>query len=103
MANVSPQAPATLGSFNAAPAQDAERTALACCASRTFAKAVADGRPYPDPAAMLAAVDTTFKGLNWADIVAAMNEPPRIGARAFPGRMTAATPSAASPPAHRPR
>jgi hypothetical protein len=45
MANVSPQATATLGSFNAAPAQDAERTALACCASRTFAKAVADGSP----------------------------------------------------------
>ena len=43
MANVSPQASATLGSFNAAPAQDAERTALACCASRTFAKAIADG------------------------------------------------------------
>jgi len=43
MANVSPRASATLGSFNASPAQDAERTALACCASRTFAKAVADG------------------------------------------------------------
>src|SRR6266566_4435856 len=43
MANLSPQAPATLGSFNAAPAQDAERTVLACCASRTFAKAIADG------------------------------------------------------------
>ena len=53
MANVSPQASATLGSFNAASAQDAERTALACCASTTFAKAIADGRPYPDPAALL--------------------------------------------------
>jgi 2-oxo-4-hydroxy-4-carboxy-5-ureidoimidazoline decarboxylase len=79
MANVSPQAPTTLGSFNAAPAQDAERTALACCASRTFAKAVADGRPYPDPAVLLAAVDAIFKGLSWDDIVEAMNEHPRIG------------------------
>jgi len=29
MANVNPQASATMGSFNVAPAQDAERTALA--------------------------------------------------------------------------
>src|SRR6185503_7715606 len=92
MANVSPQASATLGSFNAAPAQDAERTALACCASRTFAKAVADGRPYPD----LAAVDTAFKGLNWDDIVEAMNEHPRIGDRAVRSGMSAAEQSGAA-------
>ena len=95
MANVSPQAPATLGSFNAAPAQDAERTALACCASRTFAKAVADGRPYPDPAALLAAVDATFKALSWDDIVEAMSEHPRIGDRAVRGGMSAAEQSGA--------
>jgi 2-oxo-4-hydroxy-4-carboxy-5-ureidoimidazoline decarboxylase len=96
MANVSPQASATLGSFNAAPAQDAERTALACCASRTFAKAVADGRPYPDLAALLAAVDTAFKGLNWDDIVEAMNEHPRIGDRAVRSGMSAAEQSGAA-------
>src|ERR1700751_519631 len=96
MANVSPQASATLGSFNAAPAQDAERTALACCASRTFAKTVADGRPYPDPAALLAAVATAFKGLNWDDIVEAINEPPRIGDRAVRGGMSAAEQSGAA-------
>ena len=47
MANLSPQAPApaTLGSFNAAPAQDAERDVLACCASRAFAKAIAAAGP----------------------------------------------------------
>jgi len=96
MANVSPQASATLSSFNAAPTQDAERTALACCASRTFAKAVADGRPYPDPAALLAAVDTVFKGLNWDDIVEAMSEHPRIGDRAARGGMSAAEQSGAA-------
>ena len=96
MANVSPQASATLGSFNAAPVQDAERTALACCASRTFAKAVADGRPYPDPAALLAAVDAVFKGLSWDDIVEAMNEHPRIGDRVVSGGMSAAEQSGAS-------
>ena len=67
--NPSQQAPATLGSFNAAPAQDAGRTALACCASGTFAKAIAGGRPYPDPAALLAAVDAAFRVLSWDDIV----------------------------------
>src|SRR6201982_813730 len=96
MANVSPQASATLGSFNSAPVQDAERTALACCASRTFAKAVADGRPYSDPAALLAAIDAAFKGLSWDDIVEAMNEHPRIGDRAVRGGMSAAEQSGAS-------
>jgi 2-oxo-4-hydroxy-4-carboxy-5-ureidoimidazoline decarboxylase len=96
MANVSPQAPATLGSFNAAPAPDAERIALACCASRTFAKAAVDGRPYPDAAALLAAVDATFKALSWDDIVEAMSEHPRIGDRAVRGGMSAAEQSGAA-------
>ena len=96
MAKVSPQAPATLGSFNAAPAQDAERTALAWCASRTFARAVADGRPYPDPAALLAAVDATFAALSWDDIAESMNEHPRIGDRAVRGGMSAAEQSGAA-------
>src|SRR6476619_6450656 len=96
MANVNPQASATLDSFNAAPAQDAERTALACCASRAFAKAIADGRPYPDPAALLAAVDATFKALSWDDIVEAMSEHPRIGDRAVQGGMSAAEQSGAA-------
>jgi 2-oxo-4-hydroxy-4-carboxy-5-ureidoimidazoline decarboxylase len=92
MANVNPQASATLGSFNAAPAQDAERTALACCASRTFAKAVADGRPYPEPTSLLAA----FNALSWDDIVEAMSEHPRIGDRAVRGGMSAAEQSGAA-------
>jgi 2-oxo-4-hydroxy-4-carboxy-5-ureidoimidazoline decarboxylase len=96
MANVNPQASATLGSFNAAPAGDAERTALACCASRTFATAIADGRPYPDPAALLTAVDATFKALSWDDVVEAMSEHPRIGDRAVRGGMSAAEQSGAA-------
>src|SRR6266581_489607 len=96
MANVNPQVSATLGSFNAAPAQDAERAALACCASRTFATAIADGRPYPDAAALLAAVDATFKALSWDDIVEAMSEHPRIGDRAVRGGMSAAEQSGAA-------
>jgi 2-oxo-4-hydroxy-4-carboxy-5-ureidoimidazoline decarboxylase len=94
--NPSPQASATLGSFNAAPAQDAERAVLACCASRTFATAIAGGRPYPDPAALLAAVDAAFANLNWDDIVEAMSGHPRIGDRAVRGGMSAAEQSGAA-------
>jgi len=96
MANLSPQAPATLGSFNAAPAQDAERAVLACCASRTFAKAIADGRPYRDPAVLLAAADAAVEALSWDDIVESMSEHPRIGDRAASGGMSAAEQSGAA-------
>ena len=94
--NPSPQASATLGSFNAAPPRDAERTVLACCASGTFANAIAGGRPYPDPAALLAAVDAASATLNWDDIVEAMSEHPRIGDRAVRGGMSAAEQSGAA-------
>ena len=96
MANVSPQASATLGSFNAATAEDAQRDVFACCASRSFARAVADGRPYPDADALLAAVDAAFKALSWDDIVEAMDEHPRIGDRAVRGGMSAAEQSGAA-------
>jgi len=97
-ANLSPQAssPATLSSFNAAPAQAAERDVLACCASTAFAKAIADGRPYRDPAALLAAVDAAFNVLSWDDIVEAMSGHPRIGDRAVRTGMSAAEQSGAA-------
>jgi 2-oxo-4-hydroxy-4-carboxy-5-ureidoimidazoline decarboxylase len=96
MANPGPQASATLGSFNAAPAGDAERDVLAWCASTAFAKAVASGRPYPDPAALMAAVDTAFASLTWDDIAESMNGHPRIGDRTAPGGMSAAEQSGAA-------
>jgi 2-oxo-4-hydroxy-4-carboxy-5-ureidoimidazoline decarboxylase len=98
MANLSPRAPApaTLSSFNAAPAQDAERDVLACCASGAFAKAIADGRPYRDPAALLAAVDAAFGVLTWDDIVESMNGHPRIGDRAASRGMSAGEQSGAA-------
>jgi 2-oxo-4-hydroxy-4-carboxy-5-ureidoimidazoline decarboxylase len=86
----------TLGSFNAAPAQDAERTVLACCASGTFAKVIAGRRPYPDQAALLTAIDTVFSALSWDDIVEAMSEHPRIGDRSVRGGMSAAEQSGAA-------
>ena len=96
MPELSQRASMTLGSFNAAPAQDAERAVLACCASGTFAKAIADRRPYPDQAALLAAIDTVFSALSWDDIVEAMSEHPRIGDRSVHGGMSAAEQSGAA-------
>jgi 2-oxo-4-hydroxy-4-carboxy-5-ureidoimidazoline decarboxylase len=86
----------TFGSFNAAPAEAAEREVLACCASAAFAKAVTAGRPYRDPAALLAAVDATFEALTWDDIVEAMSGHPRIGDRAVRTGMSAAEQSGAA-------
>ena len=71
----------TLSAFNAASPEAAERDVLACCESRSFATAIADGRPYPDPAALQDAVTAVFKTLGWDDIVEAMNAHPRIGDR----------------------
>ncbi len=92
MANLSSQAPApaTLSSFNMAPPRDAEREVLTGCASRADAKAIADGRPNRDPAALLAAVDAAFDALTWDDIVESMNGHPRIGDRAASRGMSAA-------------
>ena len=58
--------------------------------------AIADGRPYRDPAALLAAVDATFDDLSWDDIVEAMSEHPRIGDRAVRTGMSAAEQSGAA-------
>jgi 2-oxo-4-hydroxy-4-carboxy-5-ureidoimidazoline decarboxylase len=96
MANPSAQASAILASFNAAPAPDAERDVLACCASAAFAKAVAAGRPYPDADALLAAVDTAFAALSWDDIAESLDGHPRIGDRTARGGMSAAEQSGAA-------
>jgi 2-oxo-4-hydroxy-4-carboxy-5-ureidoimidazoline decarboxylase len=70
-----------LAAFNAAAPEAAERDLLACCASASFAARVADGRPYPDQAALQNAASAAFKALSWDDIVESMNAHPRIGDR----------------------
>jgi 2-oxo-4-hydroxy-4-carboxy-5-ureidoimidazoline decarboxylase len=72
---------ATIAEFNAASAEAATRDVAACCESAAFAKLIIDGRPYPDPDALYAAIDAAFGALTWDDIVEAMNAHPRIGAR----------------------
>jgi 2-oxo-4-hydroxy-4-carboxy-5-ureidoimidazoline decarboxylase len=71
----------TLEAFNAAPAEQAEAALLACCASRRFAAEVAAGRPYDSTAAAERAVDRVFATLTWPDVLEALDEHPRIGAR----------------------
>ena len=95
MANPSPPG-SPLTAFNAASPQAAERDVLACCASRSFAKLIADGRPYRDPAELQVAVDTAFNTLSWDDIVESMNAHPRIGDRVRVGGWSAAEQSGAS-------
>lgn len=95
MMSADPQA-ATLAAFNAASPEAAERDVLACCASGTFARAIAAGRPYPDAAALQSAVDTAFRALSWDDIAEAMSGHPRIGDRVASGGWSAAEQSGAA-------
>ncbi|HEY6309670.1 MAG TPA: 2-oxo-4-hydroxy-4-carboxy-5-ureidoimidazoline decarboxylase [Streptosporangiaceae bacterium] len=85
-----------LAAFNAAPAEAAERDVLACCASRSFAKAIGDSRPYPDQAALQAAVVAAFGALSWDDILESINAHPRIGDRAPAGGWSSAEQSGAA-------
>jgi 2-oxo-4-hydroxy-4-carboxy-5-ureidoimidazoline decarboxylase len=71
----------SLAAFNALPADEAATAMLGCCASRRFAHAMADGRPYPSLEAVAAAVPLVFSSLTWDDVLEAMAEHPRIGAR----------------------
>jgi 2-oxo-4-hydroxy-4-carboxy-5-ureidoimidazoline decarboxylase len=95
MVNFSPPA-SPLAAFNAASPEAAERDLLACCASETFATAVADGRPYQDPDALSAAADAAFAALSWDDIVESMKAHTRIGDRPASAGWSAAEQSGAA-------
>jgi 2-oxo-4-hydroxy-4-carboxy-5-ureidoimidazoline decarboxylase len=71
----------TLAWFNAAPADEARADMLDCCASRRFAAAMTDGRPYASAAAAEQAVEAVFAAMTWSDVLEAMDGHPRIGAR----------------------
>lgn len=72
----------TITAFNALPADRAHGALLACCAAARFAGPVADGRPYPDRAALFAAADAALRALDWSDVAQALAAHPRIGERA---------------------
>ncbi len=71
----------SLEEFNALPAEAAERELLACNAAPRFAREVAAGRPYPDPAALADAAAAVAAGLSWAEVAVALAAHPRIGER----------------------
>ena len=95
MVNQGPHA-YTLAAFNAAPAEVAEQGLLACCASGSFAKTVADGRPYPVTTALQHAVDAAVNALSWDEIAESINAHPRIGERSPGGGWSAAEQSGAA-------
>lgn len=57
-----------LACFNAAPAEAAETSLLACCGSRRWAQRLAAHRPYPTLDALLAAADEAGYDLSGADL-----------------------------------
>ncbi len=65
-----------LAAFNALPAAQARDALLACCQAGRWAAEVADGRPYPSRAALLAAAAAA---LTDADAAEALAGHPRIG------------------------
>jgi 2-oxo-4-hydroxy-4-carboxy-5-ureidoimidazoline decarboxylase len=80
MAQLAPSQHA-LAAFNSASPEAAEQDALSCCASRSFARAIAAGRPYQDMDALREAIDATFAALTPGDIDEAVSAHPRIGER----------------------
>ncbi|MEV4253142.1 2-oxo-4-hydroxy-4-carboxy-5-ureidoimidazoline decarboxylase [Spirillospora sp. NPDC049652] len=70
-----------LDRLNALPPDEAEAELLACCASRRWAAEVAAGRPYAGPAELAAASAKALEGLDWPDVLEALDAHPRIGER----------------------
>jgi 2-oxo-4-hydroxy-4-carboxy-5-ureidoimidazoline decarboxylase len=67
--------------WNRLPDAVARTELLPCCASPRWAATVTGGRPYADPAAVLAAGLAALDGLDWREVLAALDAHPRIGER----------------------
>ncbi|WP_435282296.1 2-oxo-4-hydroxy-4-carboxy-5-ureidoimidazoline decarboxylase [Streptomyces koelreuteriae] len=61
---------------NAASAQELERTLLTCLRSPRWSRRVAEHRPYPDLASLLAASDEAAYDLAWSDLTEALAAEP---------------------------
>jgi OHCU decarboxylase len=68
-----------LARWNHAPGDAAAAQILPCCGSKRWAHEMAARRPFKDEAALMAASDETWRGLNEADWIEAFNSHPRIG------------------------
>lgn len=67
-----PKLPTVLDAFNTAPADEARQLLLDCLRCLRWAHRVADHRPYPDLAALLAASDEAAYDLGPADLAEAL-------------------------------
>jgi OHCU decarboxylase len=72
---------ATLDTWNAANAEDAIETMIACCGSRRWAEAMVARRPLPNVKALVAAADSIWSTMEEADWMEAFACHPRIGER----------------------
>lgn len=68
--------------LNRLPAEHAVAELRTCCASQRWAESVAGGRPYRDVAALHAAADEVWRGLDAEEWQRAFAAHPRIGERA---------------------
>jgi OHCU decarboxylase len=68
-----------LARWNSLPIDQALRTILPCCGSRTWAQRMVDGRPFRDETALLAAADEIWDNLGRSDWMEAFRSHPRIG------------------------
>ena len=65
--------------WNRLPALEAENEILACCGSRSWARAMAERRPISEEAMLLAAADEIWRNLRETDWMEAFASHPRIG------------------------
>ncbi|MDO0926103.1 2-oxo-4-hydroxy-4-carboxy-5-ureidoimidazoline decarboxylase [Streptomyces sp. TG1A-8] len=71
-----PYLPQPLDAFNGAPADEARTLLVHCLRSRRWARRIADHRPYPDLAALLAAADEAAYDLSPGDLAEALSGEP---------------------------
>ncbi|MBV9340320.1 MAG: 2-oxo-4-hydroxy-4-carboxy-5-ureidoimidazoline decarboxylase [Acidobacteria bacterium] len=69
----------TLARWNCLSAGEAENEILACCGSRTWARALTSRRPFTGEAMLLAAADDIWRNLTVSGWMEAFDSHPRIG------------------------
>lgn len=79
-----------IGWFNRLPRERAESELVACCASPDWARAVTEGRPYPDLGSLISAAGSSIRRLDAAGVAQALAAHPRIGDRSVSGGREAA-------------
>ena len=61
--------------------EEAAAVLMSCCAARSWAAGMADLRPFPDEASLVAAGRTLAEQLSWPEVLGALSAHPRIGQR----------------------